>query len=286
MSRPDNSVRPTDFVASFGGSHTLGLRRAMTLHDRTHLFMLFWPTHPPSHKEANYGAALLWTDLGSARVHIVAAQPIGARKKVAKDKPSKLVGIWQNDASVIVFEEKRVLFGGTDTKSASIVAEYAVSKDNIVFGIITQEKVSEHGDLFPFVSFVDETFRFRVSVDKDQLTIKDARFSSPRILGVESAILGLSASEKDRPANKGKHAANGADDPFKNTFLAVLLLQRGLQGTYERTTKEAIDKERGAYPSNSLGPPPAHLSNPPSYVPPETSAPKLAPKKSPAPSKQ
>lgn len=160
--------------------------------------------------------------------------------KDAARATNPLLGVWAGEGAVMIFEEKTLrvhLASGTDARTATLVVDYGITKDGMVFGIITREKLSTELEL-PKSSFVDETLRFRVFVDGNELTIKGVRLPVPKI------------APELRVTKGGEKGSDAARDPLLMATIGLVGLEGHLAGTYERTTPEAIEKGR------QPGPPP------------------------------
>jgi hypothetical protein len=147
-----------------------------------------------------------------------------------------LLGVWATEGALLIFEEKSLRILMSEPDKPTLIADYSITKDGLVFGIITRERLSGELEL-PKGSFLDETFRFRVNVEGRELTIKNVRLPVPRI-AVEPQVVGI----------------------------GLLRLEGHLSGTYERTTMEKAGMNRNPIPSSyveSAGP----SAGPPSSLP-------------------
>jgi hypothetical protein len=166
--------------------------------------------------------------------------------RAAARATNPLLGVWAGEGAVMVFEEKTLrvhLASGTDARSATLVVDYGITKDGMVFGIITREKLSTELEL-PKSSFVDETHRFRVFVDGNELTVKGVRLPVPKIA-------------PELRVTKGGEKGSGSDaarDPLLMATIGLVGLEGHLAGTYERTTPEAIEKGRQSVPPPNAPP--------------------------------
>ncbi len=147
--------------------------------------------------------------------------------KTIERPANPLHGAWETEGLVLVFGEKslRVDVPGAEGRPALLAAEYSVTKDGIVYGIISRETLSAQFNL-PSGSFVDETFRFRVHVEGNELTVKTVRLPIPRAPGRAST------------------GVESVDEPFRAVELGMPRVEGSLAGTYERTTPEAAGKRR------------------------------------------
>jgi hypothetical protein len=150
-----------------------------------------------------------------------------------------LLGVWATEGALLVFEEKSLRILMAEPDKPTLVADYSITKDGIVFGIITRERLSGELEL-PKGSLLDETFRFRVSVDGNELSVKNMRLPVPR-LAVEPQL-----------ARAWEAVNKGEQDPRLIGAVAMLRLEGHLSGTYERTTMPKAGTRRNPIPSSYL----------------------------------
>jgi hypothetical protein len=183
------------------------------------------------------------------------AQNRAAKPVTVKNDAHPLLGIWHKDGLVFIFERQRLIIASSsapEMKSALLVADYGITRDNIVYGIITREKLPD--DLPIYISLIDETFRFRFRIEDDQLTLKDFSISPPRLLGSGPRLSPLPRREQTVAAEENK--CKEADDPETKLTATLLMLQQELQGTYDRMSKEELEKQKANQGPNGYAPAP------------------------------
>lgn len=164
-----------------------------------------------------------------------------------------LLGVWATEGALLIFEEKSLRILLSEPDKPTLIADYSITKDGVVFGIITRERLSGELEL-PKGSFLDETFRFRVNVEGKELTVKNVRLPVPRIVVEPQVAKAWEAVNKAEPT------------PLLAAGIGLLRLEGHLSGTYERTTMEKAGMNRNPIPSSyveSPGPP----TGPPSSFP-------------------
>lgn len=118
-------------------------------------------------------------------VYAVAPTPVAPATALIERNSQRPVGIWEREIGAcritLRFEEDR-LFGTCafkDKKDAFTVvmdADYSVTKDNVLYGVITGSEATGRDDAEEAVVYVDMPFSARVRQDGDALTVKGVKF--------------------------------------------------------------------------------------------------------------
>lgn len=122
---------------------------------------------------------------GAPVVYTVPPTPVAAAAVSPERTQRRPVGTWEREVGAcritLRFEEDRI-FGTCvfkdkkDSFTVMMDADYSVTKDNVLYGVITGSEATGRDDVEQAVVYVDMPFSARVRQDGDALTVKGLRF--------------------------------------------------------------------------------------------------------------